>query len=152
MIYLRLRSFGMSPVEQAASDNKTRAKRSDMTSRLEERFTDERETTGRAEANQIAGRLGANGDLSLSFMAVLAAHMPPIKTGFLVRWKIRCVRSLRDCVHKLDHARPGTQRVFVDTQICRDERADRLIHFVGYAGDRPLGLSGNGVAPRSVQR
>ena len=41
--------------------------------------TVEREATGRLEVNQIAEQLGATSDLSLSFMAVLAAHMPPMK-------------------------------------------------------------------------
>jgi len=88
MIYLRQRSTGISLVKQMVAGDKTGSemKRQDFTPRRTP-FLDEREQTGRLEANQIAMRPGAKSDLYLSFMAALAAYMPRIKTGSLCAGK-----------------------------------------------------------------
>ena len=82
MIYLRLRSIGISPVKQTVVGDRTGGERKQYAfAPGRTPFTDEREATRRLEADQIAMLPGANSDLNLSFMAALAAHMPQIKTG-----------------------------------------------------------------------
>ena len=72
-----------------------------------------------SEPNRNAA--GRKQRFELELHGCLAAHMPQIKTGSFVRRKIRYVRSLGNCVHKLDHAWGS-----IDMRMSRrDEQADK---------------------------